>query len=250
MQEDFLTPVIRTTLTGDICKMMISHLIRGKWKEGERIPPERELCQRLGVGRASLREALKALEIMGLIEIRLGEGTFVCNRSDFFSRPLLWAITGSAMAEAEELVEARIVIETELTGCAADRATAEDLKKIGEHLDTMEGSMEDRQAFQEADVAFHMAIARAGHNRILLNALHLIRNLMQEWVQNSLALEGVAAEALAQHKQIFMALAKRNNQQARDAMRVHINAMAKRLFEFRSKNGSATPEKFEEAFRS
>src|ERR1700691_5827972 len=94
--KSFLTPVTRTTLTTDICRELVSHLIRGDWSEGERIPTERELCQQLGVGRASLREALKALEIMGMIEVRPGDGTFVCQRSEFLSRPLLWAIAGSA----------------------------------------------------------------------------------------------------------------------------------------------------------
>src|SRR5919205_4577340 len=98
MSSDFVTPVKRTTLTRDVCIKLIGHLIRGDWSTGDRLPPERELCQQLGVGRASLREALKALEIMGMIETRLGEGTFVCARSEFLSRPLLWAIAGSAEA--------------------------------------------------------------------------------------------------------------------------------------------------------
>src|SRR3954447_8622964 len=102
---EFLTPVRRTTLTADICRKMVTHLIRGDWLPGERIPAERELCQKLGVGRASLREALKALEIMGMIETRLGDGTYVCNKSEFFSRPLLWAITSSSEADIHELVE-------------------------------------------------------------------------------------------------------------------------------------------------
>src|ERR1700732_5004379 len=104
MRESFITPVVRTTLTADVCKKMVGHLLRGDWKEGDQIPAERELCQQLGVGRASLREALKALEIMGRIQTRLGEGTFVCGRSEFFSRPLLGAITGSAKSDAHELV--------------------------------------------------------------------------------------------------------------------------------------------------
>src|SRR5579863_1343129 len=103
----FLKPVTRTTQTGDICREMVTHLIRGHWSPGEKIPAERELCIQLGVGRASLREALKALEIMGLIETRLGDGTYVCERSEFLARPLLWAITSSSDAEAQELIEAR-----------------------------------------------------------------------------------------------------------------------------------------------
>src|SRR5207247_10402664 len=110
-------------------------LMRGDWREADR---ERELCQKLGVGRASLREALKALEIMGMIETRLGDGTYVCPRSDFLARPLLWAITGSSKTEAEELIEARKLIEWELVGLAAERATSEELTDIGESLDLLE----------------------------------------------------------------------------------------------------------------
>ena len=71
MTKNFLTPVTRTTLTSDICTKLVNQLARGDWKEGDRIPSERELGHLLGVGRASLREALKALEIMGMIETRM-----------------------------------------------------------------------------------------------------------------------------------------------------------------------------------
>lgn len=230
MVSPFLTPVVRTTLTADICRKLVAHLIRGDWSTGEKIPPERVLCQQLGVGRASLREALKALEIMGMIETRLGEGTFVCKRSDFFARPLLWAITGSDSSSARDLVEARKLMEVELAGLAAERATAEDLAKIGETLDLMEASLDEPERFLEADIDFHLAIAEAGHNRILLNAILLIRNLMREWVSSALAREGVALEALEHHKRIFLAIAKRRREQARSCMDAHLATMAGHLF--------------------
>jgi GntR family transcriptional repressor for pyruvate dehydrogenase complex len=229
LSKSFLTPVSRSTLTADISRKMVSHLIRGDWSEGERIPPERELCLQLGVGRASLREALKALEIMGMIETRLGDGTFVCRRSEFLSRPLLWAITGSDFSESEELVEARRLIEVELAGLAADRATNADLKELGGYLDQMESSVSDVTAFQEADVNFHLTVGKAGHNRILQNALQLIRNLMTQWIGGTLSHEGVAQEALDQHKQIFLGIAKRNVERARKAMHDHLDAMARHL---------------------
>lgn len=74
MANKVLTPVARTTLTADICRQMVNHLIRGACGEGEKLRAERDLCQQLGVGRASLREGLKALEIMGMIETRLADG--------------------------------------------------------------------------------------------------------------------------------------------------------------------------------
>lgn len=231
---------MRSTLTADICRKMVTHLIRGDWSEGERIPPERELCRQLGVGRASLREALKALEIMGMIEIRLGDGTFVCGRSEFLSRPLLWAITGSVASEAQELVEARRLIEVELVGLAAERATADDLKEVGKCLDEMEAHLNDRASFQEADINFHLAVAKASHNGILQNALQLIRNLMQEFIGETLMQQGVADEALDQHKQIFLALAKRNPDRARTAMRLHLDAMARHLQQEHAKTTTST----------
>jgi len=229
MADGFLTPVTRTTLTADICRKLVSHLMRGDWTEGEQIPPERELCLKLGVGRASLREAMKALEIMGLIETRLGEGTFVCSRSEFFSRPLLWAITGSARDEVHELVEARKLMEMEMAAFAAERATPDDLKLIGRYLDEMEQSLEDPDTFLEADINFHLAIANAAHNRILLNALLLIRNLMRQWIAKTLPKDGANTTALKDHNRIFTAIAKRNPAAARSAMQIHLDTMARAL---------------------
>ncbi|MSV27385.1 MAG: FadR family transcriptional regulator [Bryobacterales bacterium] len=230
MPEDFLKAVPRSNLTTDICRKMIDHVVNGDWAEGDRIPPERELCQKLGVGRSSLREAMKALEILGMIEMRVGEGTFICPRSDFLSHPLLWAIAGSGVTEADELIEARKLIEVELAGLASVRSTPEDLKQIGVHLDTMETSLGNSDEFLEADIAFHLALGQAGHNRILLNSLHLIRNLMQQWVRTSLGQHAfVAEEALRQHRAIFIAVAKRNPAKAREAMEVHLDAMAAHL---------------------
>ncbi len=209
---------------------MVDHLVNGDWLEGARIPPERELCQKLGVGRSSLREAMKALEIIGMIEMRVGEGTFICRRSDFLSDPLLWAIAGSGVTQANELIEARKLIEVELAGLAALRSTPDDLQQVGIHLDMMETSLGHTGKFLDADIAFHIAVGKAGHNRVLLNSLHLIRNLMQQWVRTSLEQDGFVAEkALEQHRGIFVAVAKRNPAKARDAMQAHLDAMTVHL---------------------
>lgn len=224
--SEFLTPVTRTTLTADICRKMVGHLIRGHWREGEKIPPERELCLKLGVGRASLREALKALEIMGMIETRLGDGTYACKRSEFFSRPLLWAITSSSTADARELIEARIVIEGELAGLAAERADAQSIKLLGEELERMERMKNDPQGFVQADLNFHLVIGHAASNKILMNALGLIRNLLQQWIVSAVAVPGVPAKACAQHKKLLLAIKARDSAGARKAMQKHLHDMA------------------------
>ncbi len=236
MLHDDLTPITRTTLTADIYRKLVGHIIRGVWKPGARIPAERQLGQLLGVDRASLREALKALEIMGLIETRLGDGTYVCQRSEFLARPLLWAITSSSETEIHELVEARRLIETELAGLAAERATAADLKQIGTHLDRMEHSLETSGEFLQADIEFHLAIGEAAHNSILMNALNLIRNLLQAWIGSTLQVPGVSQKALEHHKAIFFAIAKKNAPAARAAMVAHLEEMARFYIQAQTKH--------------
>jgi len=226
MARDSLTPVVRTTLTADICRKMVGQLIRGTWSEGEKIPAERELCQKLGVGRASLREALKALEIMGMIETRLGDGTYVCKRSDFFSRPLLWAIASSSRADARELIEARMLIEVELAGLAAEQGTAESLNELTAQLDRMIKAKKNPAEFVQADVNFHLAIGRAAANSILMNALHLIRNLLQQWIVSAVNVAGVPDKACAQHKRILLAIRNKDGAAARQEMRKHLQEMA------------------------
>ena len=221
-----LTPVVRTTLTADICRKMVSHLLRGVWTEGEKIPAERELCQSLGVGRASLREALKALEIMGMIETKLGDGTYVCKRSDFLSRPLLWAIASYSEADARELVEARLLIEVEMAGLAAERRTAVDLLRIQEQLDRMERARKSPLEFVAADVDFHLAIGQAANNTILLNALQLIRNLLHEWILSAIKVDGVPEKAYVQHKRLLLAISNGDAVLARKEMQKHLREMA------------------------
>jgi GntR family transcriptional repressor for pyruvate dehydrogenase complex len=229
MARNFLTPITRTTLTADICRKLVDQLARGDWKEGNRIPSERELGQRLNVGRASLREALKALEIMGMIETRSGEGMFVSAKSEFLARPILWAITEGGHVELSELIEARKLMEVELSALAAARATEDDLEKIREHLDKMEAAIENPDIFFVSDLNFHLAIAEAAHNRILLRAVQLIRNLMRQWMADAARLPGTPRLAFGQHRAVFLAIKEKNQAAARATMAEHLDAMATRL---------------------
>jgi GntR family transcriptional repressor for pyruvate dehydrogenase complex len=118
-----VTPVQRTKLTESVFEQLLSYVVKGSWKPGDRIPPERDLCQQLGIARTSLREALKAMELVGMLDSRVGDGTFVSPRSEFLSRPLLWAFTGTDHEELHEIMEARTIIEENLAGLAAQRGT-------------------------------------------------------------------------------------------------------------------------------
>lgn len=214
--------VPRGTLTQAAFEQLIAHVIKGRWRAGDRIPPERELCEQLGIARSSLREALKALELIGILESRVGEGTFVCPRSDFLSRPLLWAFTGSDHEELHEITEARAVLEEALAGLAAERAADTEIELIAGFVRRMREEIVESRLTLDSDLAFHDAIGNAAHNVVLANAAHLLRNMLRHWIHLKLLLPDVPTLALEQHKLVLETIQRRDADAARTAMRVHM----------------------------
>jgi GntR family transcriptional repressor for pyruvate dehydrogenase complex len=217
-----VTPIARTTLTAAAFEQLISHVVKGSWKAGDRIPPERELCQQLGIARTSLREALKAMELIGMLDSRVGDGTFVCPRTEFLSRPLLWAFTGSDHTELHDIMEARTIIEENLAGLAAERGSDEDIARIGESVQAMRDSIARGDSILEADMSFHIAICQAARNEVLRNAVQLLRNLMRQWIYYKLLIPEVAPLVLKRHVAIYRAIARRKSSSARSEMRHHL----------------------------
>jgi GntR family transcriptional repressor for pyruvate dehydrogenase complex len=217
-----LEPIPRTTLTQALFAKLVGHVVGGDWKEGERIPAERELSEQLGIGRTSLREALKALELLGMLDSRVGDGTFVLPRSEFLSRPLLWAIAGTDRSELRELIEARLVLEEKLAALAAERGTPEELRRIGAAVEEMRARLDDPPAVLEADMRFHVAIAEAAHNQVLLNAVQLLRNVMKPYLLLKHRIPAAALRSLEQHERVHAAILLRDPARAREEMSNHL----------------------------
>ena len=226
-----MAPLPRTTLTASAFEQLISYVVNGTWKAGDRIPPERELCQQLGIARTSLREALKAMELIGMLDSRVGDGTFVCPRSEFLSRPLLWAFTGTDHAELRDIMEAREFLEQDLAGLAAQRASDSELEAICKALDSLRESIATGESILEADMEFHLAIAQAAHNEVLRNAVQLLRNLMRQWLVLKLLIPEVPAKVLRQHEAIYAAIRARDAEAARQAMWTHLEQTARLVTE-------------------
>src|SRR3954465_2059701 len=216
--ETAIAPLARTTLTASAFEQLISYVVNGAWKAGDRIPPERELCQHLGIARTSLREALKAMELIGMPDSRVGDGTFVCPRSEFLPRPLLWAFTGTDRAELRDIMEAREFLEQDLAGLAAERATEAEIDEIGRALQDMRNCIARRESPMEADMQFHLAVARAAHNEVMRNAVQLLRNLLRQWLLLNLLIPQVPANVLRQHDAVFGAIKAGDKAGARAAM--------------------------------
>jgi GntR family transcriptional regulator, transcriptional repressor for pyruvate dehydrogenase complex len=224
-----VTPIQRTTLTASAFEQLISHVVNGSWKAGDRIPPERELCQQLGIARTSLREALKAMELVGMLDSRVGDGTFVCPRTEFLSRPLLWAFTGTDRSELQDIMEARTIIEENLAGLAAKRGSKEDIASIGQAVQAMRDSIARGDSILEADMAFHIAVATAARNEVLRNAVQLLRNLMRQWIHYKLLIPDVAPAVLKRHVAIYKSISQGKQSAARSEMRLHLEETMKLL---------------------
>lgn len=222
-----IAPLARTTLTASAFEQLISYVVNGAWKAGDRIPPERELCQQLGIARTSLREALKAMELIGMLDSRVGDGTFVCPRSEFLSRPLLWAFTGTDHAELRDIMEAREFLEQDLAGLAAQRATEHEIKAIESALKKLRRSVAEGESMLEADMEFHLAVAEAAHNEVLRNAVQLLRNLLRKWLVLKLLIPQVPAKVLKQHEAIYKAIRAGDSEEARKAMWAHLEETAR-----------------------
>ncbi len=217
-----VTAIPRTTITEAAFEQLIANVVNGTWAAGNRLPPERDLCQQFGIARTSLREALKAMELVGMLDSRVGDGTYVCERSEFLSRPLLWAFTGTDHNELRDIMEARTIIEENLAGLAAERATDQDITNIGNAVQQMSESIAAGTSILEADMRFHLLVATAAQNEVLKNAVQLLRNVMRQWLYYKVLIPNVAPAVLDRHRAIYRAIAARKPAAARSAMRRHL----------------------------
>lgn len=223
-----MAPVRRTSLSDEIVAQIIDLISRDVLKPGDRLPPERSLCKQFAVGRTSLREALRSLSVMGILESRVGEGTFVSGNSGLYlEKSLQWGLLLDPK-EIKNLVETRLMLESQNAFLAARRATEEDLMELDRTIRGIEASLDRPAEFLEFDVQFHLAIARATQNSILCNLLVMIRNYLQQWIRASLeepathTVEARARMSLNEHEKILCSVRKGDAEAAKLAMNDHI----------------------------
>jgi GntR family transcriptional repressor for pyruvate dehydrogenase complex len=157
-----------------IINEIIKHLKSGELKPGDKLPTEREMSQMFGVGRSSIREAVKGLVLSGYLESAQGKGTFV--RKDISANDLTLKDLQNALAAERiiELMELREILECNAVKLAADRANSEDMRRIQEALNHMRECKEDVKRFYDPDFDFHVAIAEATHNEMIGEIMKLI----------------------------------------------------------------------------
>src|SRR5579862_804356 len=172
-------PIRTEDLTENVVREIKASILRGSIKPGERLPPERELAALLKISRGSLRQALKTLQIMGVLEVIHGSGTYLADVAPAVLRDpedLLVPLRGHSFAE---MYEARRAMEAESAASAATRATEKDLQKMRAEIEGMARALNSKRRFAERDKAFHRQIAIASGNSVFIWFIDLLQKVLE-----------------------------------------------------------------------
>jgi GntR family transcriptional regulator, transcriptional repressor for pyruvate dehydrogenase complex len=224
-----IQPAHKVTLIDSVKEQLLSLIRVGHLKPGDALPSERELMERLQVGRSSVREALRSLATLNVIEIRPGRGAFVREpgAADLLPNETLRVLLNRDTMI--EIVEARTIIEGELAAMAAERATAADIRQIVEILDEADQCVEDVDRSLALNAQFHLAVAEAAHNGVLTNMLQSVRDYLSEKLQElSRDVERMKVSA-ADHRYILECIQSGNTRCAREAMHTHLSAVRRQV---------------------
>jgi GntR family transcriptional regulator, transcriptional repressor for pyruvate dehydrogenase complex len=217
-----LRAIRKTRIYEEVVSQIHDLLREGSFKAGDQLPSERELAETFKVSRTSVREALRALESLRLVEIRPGEGTFVREISvDALVEPLALVMLSQREALGE-LFEARRLIEPAIAELAATRATPEEIHEMERILDEQAKEVATGRTGLAQDAQFHAAIGTAAHNRAITRIAHAIMDLLTQSREESLNTPGRPERSHQSHRQILKAIAERDPRAAHEAMLEHL----------------------------
>ena len=214
-----VAPSVKDDVTVKLIAVFKQLISEGTMAPGGRLPSERELATSFGVSRSSLRQALKVLEIMGVISQRVGDGTYLNSSAKaILSEPMQFLILLDGIS-VHELMEARLIVEPELAAQAAARATDEDIAAIRAELDAMEQSGLEIARLVDHDLRFHQAIFDAAKNRVCGLMFAVVHQSLKNLI--TMTSQVVAAEhTLVLHRRILNAIRKRDPEESRRRMSV------------------------------
>jgi GntR family transcriptional regulator, transcriptional repressor for pyruvate dehydrogenase complex len=210
--------LVRTRLYEQVAEQITAWIADNGLQPGDRIPPERELAARLGVSRATLSQALVALEVIGVVAVRHGDGTVV-------TQSRTGRIVEAIRAHADripEIIDTRDALETKLAALAASRRTDEDLARIDAALEAMAADVEAGGRGVEGDERFHGAVTTAAHSLLLARLMEEIGDLIRETRIESLSQPDRPRASLAGHRAIADAIRAGDPEAASEAMHAHV----------------------------
>lgn len=216
-----LKPVERMTLTQIVMQRLMEYITSGDFQPGDPLPSQHSLAEQLGVSRPVLREAMQGLASIGLLDIRPGSGCFVRASTAPANREAMFEIlTHGAALEA---LEARMVVEVELAGLAAMRATSDDFQAVEAVLARLEAAIAEGHQTSEITAELHRILSSAGHNAYLHQMSDLLdRARTMQFSRIEAALPDVTVGEVESHRALYEAIRSGNPERARAAMRDHL----------------------------
>jgi len=236
-----ITPIKKTRIAEEVADRIRVLMLDGTFPPGEPLPSERHLAERFGVSRGSIRDALRTLETIGLVETLHGQGTFPLELSvDRLVAPLASVMSYRADLQ-DELLDVRRMFEPAVARVAALRASAEDLTELQKILDAQRLKLKTGQSAISEDTAFHAILARATRNRVVMSIMATLNDLLVESRTSSLLQKGRPARSIDGHEAVVAALRRRDAEGASQAMYNHIDQIAD--IQLHAKKGSEFPSK-------
>lgn len=217
-----INPIAKTGVSEVLVDQLLGFVAAGQLKPGDKLPPERDLAMRFAVSRPTVREALRALSVIGVIEIRHGGGAFVSAlKADDLLGPLNFFLNLSEVS-VEKLYDARRLIEGEICALAASRATEENLTILAELIEKQEAAIKDSALYLDLDSQFHEHLGEISDNPFLLRAAKSLNVLGVEFRKTAVTIKSMLSRSISDHKKILSALKAKDPEAARVAMVAHM----------------------------
>lgn len=209
-----------------IIEQIQNRIMEGKVRPGDRLPSERELAEQFGVSRTAVREAVMALREKGLVDVQPGRGTFITDitgSTTEMMRDSLGLIVKLGLGnDLDKLVQVRTLLEPGIAALAAEMALPEDIETMQQAVDVMDEAMEDADVYVEADLEFHLALAKATQNPLVPILIDPIVDLLREQRKRIFLVEKGPERGQYHHKRILAAIKARDPVAASQAMCAHL----------------------------
>ena len=224
MQER-IHSVKRRRLYEEIVQQFHALIRQGTLKHGDRLPSERELSEQFKVSRSSVREAIRSLELQGLVVSKRGSGTFINTENLEAALDLVAANLNVGEAALQDVFEMRHLMEPHIAALAAQRASEEEVGAMWDILKGQQSVVDSGGTGVESDTAFHFALASATHNGALIKVVSAIEDILQVSRDRSLQEPGRPQRSISSHYQILRMVELRDVNGAREAMNHHLTAV-------------------------
>ncbi len=222
-------PVRRTRVYEAVATQIQKQIADGVLRPGDRLPAERDLAEAFGVSRASVRDAIRVLELAGLVVPRQGEGTVVRELTlDSIASPLASVLLQRKDLLAD-LLDARRIIEPALAHRVAEKATDDDIRAMEEILGRQSAKVREGRLAVDEDTAFHYRLATAARNQVILKVMDVLMDLLREGRARTLQVAGRPQRSLEGHRRILAAVRRRDARAAQRAMEQHLEEIGEIL---------------------